>query len=46
MISREIFLRLVDQARSHDRKLVQQLRGSRDDEALELYPLKHLLGTK
>jgi xylose isomerase len=42
--SREIFLLLVDKARSYDRKLVQQLRDQRDYEALEMYTIRHLLG--
>lgn len=42
--SREIFLLLLDKARSYDRKLVEQCRSARDYEALELYTLKHLLG--
>ena len=42
--SREIFLHLVDKARSVDRKLEQQLIEARDYEGLEAYMLKHLLG--
>lgn len=42
--SREIFLLLVDKVRSYDRQLVQQLRDSRDYEALEMYTIRHLLG--
>ncbi len=44
--SRELFLLLVEKARSYDRKLVQQYREARDYEALELYTLKHLLGAR
>jgi xylose isomerase len=44
--SRELFLLLVEKARSYDRKLVQQYREARDYEGLELYTLKHLLGGK
>ncbi len=44
--SREIFLLLVDKARSYDRKLVQQLRDNRDYEALEMYTIRHLLGAR
>ncbi len=44
--SRELFLLLVEKARSYDRRLVQQYRDARDYEALELYTLKHLLGGK
>jgi xylose isomerase len=44
--SREIFLHLVDKVRSLDNGLVQQMRDSRDYEALELYILKHLMGVK
>jgi xylose isomerase len=44
--SRELFLLLVEKARTYDRKLVQQYRDARDYEALELYTLKHLLGAK
>ncbi|MEX0331414.1 MAG: TIM barrel protein [Puniceicoccaceae bacterium] len=41
--SREIFLMLVEKARSYDLELVQQYRDARDYEGLELYTLKHLL---
>ena len=44
--SREIFLHLVDKARSLDHKLVSDLRDARDYEALELHILKHLMGVK
>jgi xylose isomerase len=44
--SRELFLHLVDKARSLDNGLVQQFRDARDYEALELYILKHLMGIK
>jgi len=42
--SRELFLLLVEKARSYDRKVVEHCRSARDYEALELYTLKHLLG--
>jgi xylose isomerase len=42
--SRQIFLHLVDKARTYDRKRVGQYRAERDYEALELYTLQHLLG--
>lgn len=44
--SRELFLHLVEKARSYNRDLVQQFRDARDYEALELYTLKHLLGVE
>jgi len=42
--SREIFLRLVEKARTYDRGLVARLQAERDYEALESYTLQHLLG--
>jgi xylose isomerase len=42
--SRELFLHLVDKARTLDTILVEQFRDARDYEALELYLLKHLMG--
>lgn len=44
--SRALFLHLVDKVRSYDRALVQQMRDSRDYEALELYTLRHLMGVR
>lgn len=44
--SRELFLLLVEKVRTLDNTLVQQYRDARDYEGLELYILKHLLGTK
>jgi xylose isomerase len=44
--SRELFLHLVEKARTLDTKLVQQFRDARDYEALELHVLKHLMGVK
>jgi xylose isomerase len=44
--SRELFLHLVDKARSMDAEIVRQCRDARDYEALELYTLKHLMGVK
>ncbi|MEI6712403.1 MAG: TIM barrel protein [Verrucomicrobiota bacterium] len=44
--SRELFLHLVDKARSLDNKLVEQYRDARNYEALELYILKHLMGVR
>ena len=44
--SRELFEILVEKSRTFDEKLAQQFRDHRDYEALELYTLKHLLGTK
>jgi xylose isomerase len=44
--SRELFLLLVEKVRTLDSKLMQQWRDARDYEALELYILKHLLGSK
>lgn len=41
--SREIFLMLVEKARSYDMNVVQQYRDARDYEGLELFTLKHLL---
>ena len=42
--SREVFLNLVEKARSYDRKRVEANRVARDYEALELYTIQHLLG--
>ena len=42
--SRELFLHLVDKARSLDQALLQQFRDARDYEGLELMILKHLMG--
>lgn len=42
--SREIFLRLVELARSLDVKMVEQLRAARDYEELDLLIVNHLLG--
>jgi xylose isomerase len=42
--SREIFLRLVDLARSLDVELVEQLRSSRNYEELDMLIVNHLLG--
>lgn len=44
--SRQLFLRLVEKARSYDRARVEEYRQQRDYEGLELYTLNHLLGTK
>ena len=44
--SRELFLHLVEKVRSLDGQLVKQFRDARDDEARELYILKHLMGVK
>lgn len=44
--SRQIFLHLLGKVRSYDRAHVEELRGKRDYEALELYTLQHLLGVK
>jgi xylose isomerase len=44
--SREIFLHLLDKARTADRKLEQELVAARDYEALEAYTLRHLLGVQ
>ncbi len=44
--SRELFLLLVEKVRTLDRALVEQFRDARDYEALELYVLRHLMGTK
>jgi xylose isomerase len=41
--SRQIFLNLVEKARTYDRKRVGQYRASCDYEALELYTIQHLL---
>jgi len=42
--SREIFLRLVEKARTYDRALVARFQAERDYESLEAYTLQHLLG--
>jgi len=42
--SREIFLRLVDVARSVDKEKIEAFRSERDYEGLERYILLHLLG--
>jgi xylose isomerase len=42
--SRELFLALVDKARTYDLRRVEELRANRDYEALELYTLRHLMG--
>ncbi|NBV85377.1 MAG: hypothetical protein EBS01_03730 [Verrucomicrobia bacterium] len=42
--SRELFLHLVDKARTLDQTLLQQFRDARDYEGLELMILKHLMG--
>ena len=42
--SRELFLALVDKARTYDLRRVEGLRANRDYEALELYTLRHLMG--
>lgn len=42
--SRQIFLDLVDKARSYDRARVEAYRAARDYEGLEFYTLHHLLG--
>ena len=44
--SRRMFLDLVDKVRSLDRARVEEYRGKRDHEGLELYTLGHLLGRK
>jgi xylose isomerase len=41
--SRQIFLDLVEKARTYDRKRVEQYRAARDYESLELYTVQHLL---
>ena len=43
--SREVFLLMVEKVKSVDQSLVRQYRDARDYEALELYYLKHLLGS-
>ena len=43
--SKRIFLRLVEKARSFDRKLEQQCIASRDYEALELAVVEHLMAS-
>mgnify|MGYP001014719197 CR=1 FL=1 len=45
-VSRQIFLDLVEKARTYDRKLVESYREARDYEALELYTIRHLLGMR
>lgn len=42
--SRQIFLNLLEKARSYDRKRVEEYRNTRNYEALELYTVQHLLG--
>ncbi len=42
--SRALFLMLVEKVRSLDQNIVEQCRGARDYEALELYMLKHIMG--
>lgn len=42
--SREMFLRLLDAVRSLDATAIEEYRGHRDYEGLELYILKHLMG--
>jgi xylose isomerase len=42
--SRELFLALVDKARTYDFRRVEEFRANRDYEALELYTLRHLMG--
>ena len=42
--SRELFLALVEKARSYDLRKVEEYRANRDYEALELYTLRHLMG--
>ncbi len=42
--SRQIFLSLLEKARSYDRKRVEEYRQARDYEGLELYTIQHLLG--
>jgi xylose isomerase len=42
--SRQIFLWLLEKARSLDSNLVRQFREARDYEALELHVLRHLMG--
>ncbi len=42
--SREIFLRLVDLARSLDAKKVEELRATRDYEEMDLLIINHLMG--
>ncbi|MBX7121439.1 MAG: TIM barrel protein [Opitutaceae bacterium] len=44
--TRQIFLDLVEKARTYDRKRVAACRETRDYEGLELYTVQHLLGTK
>ena len=44
--SREVFLMLVDKARSYDLERVNRLRADRDYEGLESYTLRHLLGVE
>ncbi len=44
--SRALFLDLVEKSRSLDRTLISQYRSARNYEGLELYLLRHLLGTK
>lgn len=42
--SRALFLQLVEKARAYNRNRVEEFRGRRDYESLELYTLQHLLG--
>lgn len=42
--SRELFLALVEKARSYDLRKIEEYRANRDYEALELYTLRHLMG--
>jgi xylose isomerase len=44
--SRQIFLDLVEKARSYDRAQVEAFRAARDYEGLEFYTLRHLLGLR
>jgi xylose isomerase len=44
--SREIFLNLVEKARTADTKLEQQFIEERDYEALEAYTMRHLMGVQ
>jgi xylose isomerase len=45
-VSRQIFLDLVEKARTYDRARVEEYRAARNYEALELYTVRHLLGLK
>ena len=44
--SREIFLHLVEKVRTLDNAFVNKCRNERDQEALELYILRHLMGIR